>query len=91
MNDLVKKDTTVIEISDSTKELIRAGVSENTLRAYGWALQKLDEWLSAALSPRELDRCTTCRVHHPSIRIRQIARNNRTSRGCRQMAIEQLE
>ena len=51
MNDLVKKDTTVIEISDSTKELIRAGVSENTLKAYGWALQKLDDWLSAALSP----------------------------------------
>ena len=38
-----------------------------------------------------INRCATCRVHHASPRIRQIARNNRTSRGCRQMAIEQLE
>ena len=54
MNQLTTKDASIVAISEHTKELIRRGVSENTLRAYGWALQKLDEWLSTAVSPREL-------------------------------------
>ena len=56
MHDLVVKPEHMIVISDSTKELIRAGVSHNTLAAYGRALTKLDTWLSTAgIDPRELN------------------------------------
>ncbi len=55
MNDLVKKDTTVIAISDSTKKLIKHGVSPNTLKAYGEALLKLETWLSTAVGNEELN------------------------------------
>ena len=54
MNQLATKDATAVVIPQNTKELIQAGVSENTLKAYRWALQKLDEWLSTAVSPGEL-------------------------------------
>ena len=52
MHDLAVNQKNVIVISDSTKELIRAGVSHNTLKAYGWALQRLEEWL--AIDERKL-------------------------------------
>ena len=55
MNQLTTKDATAVVIPEHTKELIRRGASYNTLRAYGWALQKLDGWLSTAVSPRELN------------------------------------
>lgn len=55
INDLVKKDTTVIAISDSTKKLIKHGVSPNTLKAYGEALLKLEIWLSTAVGNEELN------------------------------------
>ena len=45
MNDLAVKPEHMIVISDSTKELIRAGVSHNTLKAYRHALKKLESWL----------------------------------------------
>ena len=54
MNQLTTKDASIVAISEHTKELIQAGVSDNTLRAYGWALQRLDDWLSTAVSPGEL-------------------------------------
>ena len=53
MNELAVKQENSPKVSDSTKELIRAGVSHNTLKAYGWALQRLDEWLS--IDERKLD------------------------------------
>ena len=53
MNDLAVKPEHMIVISDSTKELIRAGVSHNTLKAYGEALRRLEEWLS--IDERKLD------------------------------------
>lgn len=46
MNQIAIKDTSPVVVSENTKDLIRAGVSENTLRAYGWALQRLEEWLT---------------------------------------------
>ena len=55
MNDLVVKPEHVIVISDSTKELIQRGVSHNTLKAYGEALQRLDTWLSTVVGSRELN------------------------------------
>ena len=54
MNQLATKDATAVVIPQNTKELIRRGVSENTLKAYGWALQKLDDWLPSEDSKREL-------------------------------------
>ena len=54
MNDLVVKQENSVVISDSTKKLIKRGVSYNTLAAYGRALTKLDTWLSTVVSPREL-------------------------------------
>ena len=53
MNQLATKDATAVVIPEQTKELIRAGVSHNTLKAYGWALQRLEEWL--AINERKLD------------------------------------
>ena len=53
MNQLATKDATAVVIPEHTKELIRAGVSHNTLKAYGWALQRLEEWL--AINERKLD------------------------------------
>lgn len=52
MNQIAIKDTSPVVVSENTKDLIRAGVSENTLRAYGWALQRLEEWL--AINERKL-------------------------------------
>ena len=53
MNQLATKDATAVVIPEHTKELIRAGVSHNTLKAYGWALQRLEEWL--VIDERKLD------------------------------------
>ena len=55
MNELVVRQGNSLVISDSTKELIQASVSYNTLNAYGWALQRTDEWLSAVNDKRELN------------------------------------
>ena len=56
MNELAVKKENSVAISDSTKELIRHGASDNTLAAYGWALTKLDTWLSTAgIDPRQLN------------------------------------
>ena len=44
MNTLAIKQENAVVISDSTKELIRAGVSENTPKAYRRALKELDAW-----------------------------------------------
>ena len=46
MNELAVKQENSPKVSDSTKELIKHGVSKNTLAAYGRALTKLDTWLS---------------------------------------------
>ena len=55
MNQLTTKDASIRCNFGEHKGIdYGAGVSENTLRAYGWALQKLDEWLSTAVSPGEL-------------------------------------
>ena len=54
MNELAVRQQNTLVISDSTKELIQARVSYNTLKAYGWALQRLDDWLSSEDSKREL-------------------------------------
>jgi len=45
MNELAVKQETSLAIGDSTKKLIQAGVSENTLRAYRRALETLENWL----------------------------------------------
>ena len=55
MNELAVKQESSVAISDSTKELIKHGVSKNTLAAYGRALTKWDTWLSTVVSPRELN------------------------------------
>ena len=54
MNRLPTRDATAVVIPEHTKELIRRGVTYNTLRAYGWALQRLGDWLSSEDSKREL-------------------------------------
>lgn len=48
MNELTTKEQNALVIPESTKELIQAGVSKNTLAAYRRALKNLDAWLSAA-------------------------------------------
>ena len=53
MNQIAIKDASSVVVSENTKELIRAGVSENTLRAYGWALQRLEDW--RAIDGRKLN------------------------------------
>ena len=55
MNELAVKQENSPKVSDSTKELIKHGVSKNTLAAYGRALTKLDTWLSTVVTPRELN------------------------------------
>ena len=56
MNDLVVKQENSVVISDSTKKLIKRGVSYNTLAAYGRALTKLDTWPSTIwINPRGLN------------------------------------
>ena len=52
MNELAvtfEQGSSKLAISDSTKGLIKAGVSENTLRAYRRALDSLSSWLNAPL------------------------------------------
>ena len=49
------RDPNWIAISDSTKDLIKRGVSKNTLAAYHRALKKLDTWLSTVVNSRELN------------------------------------
>ena len=55
MNELAVKQENSLNISDSTKDLIKRGVSKNTLAAYRRALTKLDTWLSTAVDRRELN------------------------------------
>ena len=50
MNELAVKHENAVAISDSTKDLIRAGVSENTLRTYLRALTSLETWLDVELN-----------------------------------------
>ena len=45
MNELAVREENVLAISGETEELIRASVSEKTLRAYRRALKDLDAWL----------------------------------------------
>ena len=45
MNELTVRQENAVAISVETEELIRAGVSENTLKAYRRALQVLEAWL----------------------------------------------
>ena len=50
MNELAfKQGSAALAISDSAKDLIRSGVSENTLKAYRRALDGLSSWLNAPL------------------------------------------
>ena len=50
MNELaLKQGSAALAISDAAKDLIRSGVSENTLRAYRRALDDLSSWLNAPL------------------------------------------
>ena len=55
MNQLEVKQKSVVAISDSTKKLIKHGVSPNTLKAYGEALLKLETWLSTVVGHEELN------------------------------------
>ena len=48
MNELAVRGGNALAVSDSTKEFIPAGVSDNTLRAYRRALLELDRWISHA-------------------------------------------
>ena len=45
MDPLAVQDSKSLAVSEQTKELIKAGVSGNTIRAYRRALRNLDEWL----------------------------------------------
>ena len=55
MNELAVKQENSLNISDSTNDLIKRGVSKNRLAAYRRALTKLDTWLSTAVDRRELN------------------------------------
>ena len=46
MNELVEKNQSDIAISDDTKDLITASVSENTLRNYRYWSRQIERWLS---------------------------------------------
>ena len=50
MNELAIRQENALAISADTKELIQAGVSENTLRAYRRALDSLAGWLTTKLN-----------------------------------------
>ena len=54
MNELTVQDENTLAISDSTKELIKAGVSESALRAYQRALDNLTGWLKTHLDDAAL-------------------------------------
>ena len=49
MNEIAMREQNALIFPEATKELIRAGVSENTLRAYRRALLELDRWISDAV------------------------------------------
>ena len=55
MNELAMREQRALVISDSTKELIRTGVSENTLRAYRRALVNLEAWMAVKENASRLD------------------------------------
>ena len=57
MNELVQAERgkLAVSVSDSTKLLIRSGVSENTIRAYGRALANLSEWLDGQVEAFHID------------------------------------
>ena len=46
MNEVAARQENAVAISIETEELIKAGVSENTLKAYRRALQALEAWLA---------------------------------------------
>ena len=50
MNELAVRRENALAIGADTKELIKAGVSENTLKAYRRALIELEEWLDTELN-----------------------------------------
>ena len=54
-NPLTTKYASIVVISVHTAELIKCGVSYNTIKAYGWVLQKLNVWLSTVVNLRELN------------------------------------
>ena len=57
-----------------TADLIQAGVSANTQRAYRYSIEKLEAWRGE----RTMDdgRCGVSRIHHPSTHAGKIARND---------------
>ena len=66
MNQLATKDATAVVIPQNTKELIQAGVSENTLRAYGMGIAKTRRMAIHCGQSGRINRCGACRVHHAS-------------------------
>ena len=46
MNEVAVRQENAVAISIETEELIKAGVAENTLKAYRRALQDLEAWLA---------------------------------------------
>ena len=55
MNELAVRQDSALAISIETEELIRAGVAENTLKAYRRALKELEAWLSVAENGFRID------------------------------------
>ncbi len=45
-----------VSVSDSTRLLIRSGVSENTIQAYGRALANLSEWFDGRVEAFHIDK-----------------------------------
>ena len=55
MNELAVRRENSLAISIENEELIKAGVAENTLKAYGWALEKLEAWINDGANAFRLD------------------------------------
>ena len=82
MNELAMREQSVLAISDSTKELMQAGVSANTLRAYQGALNSLAVWLDREQNDALLAEYIT-HLHLSGNRRRQSLRGLPRSNGKR--------
>ena len=73
MNELAIRQENAVAISEDTAELIQAGVSANTLRAYRRALDSLASWLTTESNDAVLAEYIT-HLHRSGNRRRQSLR-----------------
>ena len=77
MNELAIRHESALTVSLDTKELIKASVLQNTLRAYRRALDSLAEWLDAELNDAVLAKYVT--QLHQSGKAKELGRGQTVS------------